>query len=401
MAWLDSTPESVRQAVLGAKGDEQVETLAVDTTRGSVLHRWAHAGGRRESLLRTYIASVMVTYVPLAIAALLDPLPVTTELRLPFLADWNVAFMLLVSFPSMMMLLVTDQTVLASALSRVQRDGVMILPSEKASRLVALWSRRWPVVNIVGYVIGVAVGLIVGYFNFVVYSSRDVGFWITSQSRLVPAGYVFLACVFVFYAVVPVIVFRTVAISLFLRDAVANSTFRMLPFHPDRCGGLRPVGYLGLRSQYILTILGLNLVTLTVISVMYLHMPVSLERLVIAGAVAYVIIGPIVFFAPLLPFRNGMIRTKAELMGEVSERLRIELQRLRGQLPAGIITKDDEELIERLRKIGAVIDELPVWPFNADTFKGFVTAYIVPMIGAGVYPALKFVVAQLQGAPTP
>ena len=55
--------------VLDAQSGERRETLVVDTTRGSVLHAWARAGGRRESLLRTYVASVLVTYVPLAIAA--------------------------------------------------------------------------------------------------------------------------------------------------------------------------------------------------------------------------------------------------------------------------------------------------------------------------------------------
>src|SRR4029077_3100520 len=137
------------------------------------------------------------------------------------------------------------------------------------------------------------------------------------------------------------------------------------------------------------TILGLNIVTLGLM-VLYLGMHGSIEALPIAAAIAYLLIGPVVFVAPLLPFRNGMLRTKAELMGEVSERLRIELQRLRKLLPAGIITKEDEELIERLRKIGAVIDQLPVWPFDAGTLRSVLTAYVVP-IGAGVYPAINFI----------
>jgi hypothetical protein len=191
-----------------------------------------------------------------------------------------------------------------------------------------------------------------------------------------------------------VCVFRTLAISLFLRDAVAHASLRMMPFHPDRCGGLRPVGRLGLRNQWLLTILGLNIVTLGLM-VLYLEMHGSVEAMPIAAAIAYVIVGPAVFVAPLLPFRNGMLRTKAELMSEVSERLRIELQRLRKQLPAGVITKDDEELIERLRKIGTIIDQLPVWPFDAGTLKGVVTAYAVP-IGAGVYPMINFILEHLR-----
>ena len=54
-----------------------------------------------------------------------------------------------------------------------------------------------------------------------------------------------------------------------------------------------------------------------------------------------------------------------------------------------------EELIERLRKIGTIIDQLPVWPFDAGTLKGVVAAYAVP-IGAGVYPTINFILEHLR-----
>jgi hypothetical protein len=75
-------------------------------------------------------------------------------------------------------------------------------------------------------------------------------------------------------------------------------------------------------------------------------------------------------------------------MSEVAERLRIEMFRLRAQLPAGLISREDEELVDRLRKIGAIIDELPVWPFDAGTLKRFITAYLIPLVGALVYPVV-------------
>lgn len=80
------------------------------------------------------------------------------------------------------------------------------------------------------------------------------------------------------------------------------------------------------------------------------------------------------------------IRTKSDLMSEVARRLSIELARIRGELRAGMITEEDEKLIDRLRKMGAVIDELPVWPFDAGTLRRFLTAYVVPFAGAMLYP---------------
>jgi hypothetical protein len=205
----------------------------------------------------------------------------------------------------------------------------------------------------------------------------------------VPVGFVYLYCIFLFWALIPVYVFRNIAISLLLRDIVAHPQLHMLPLHPDKSGGLRPVGHLGLRNQYLLTLLGFNVVLLVMISRHYLNVPDTLYSLMVAAVIGYLILGPLVFMAPLLPFRDGMLRNKNQLMGEVAQRLRMELDRLLAQLQSGPISKEDEELIERLRKIGAVIDELPVWPFDAGTLRKFLTAYIIPIVSSVGYPVIK------------
>jgi hypothetical protein len=175
--------------------------------------------------------------------------------------------------------------------------------------------------------------------------------------------------------------------------------FHMLPFHPDKCGGLRPVGQLGLRNQTTLSILGLNVVILAVVSLSSLPRLPSQYHLIAVSAVAYLILGPIVFMAPLLPFRRGMLRTKSEWMSEVARRLRIEFDRLRIQIQSAQITKEDEDLVDRLRKIGSVIEELPVWPFDARTLRKFAGAYVVPLVplSAFVGKVVAAIVAWLKG----
>jgi hypothetical protein len=110
------------------------------------------------------------------------------------------------------------------------------------------------------------------------------------------------------------------------------------------------------------------------------------------AAISYIVLGPAVFPGPLMPFRQGMVRTKTDLMNVVARRLRVELSRVRDNLRDGPITKEDEELIERLRKIGTFIDELPVWPFDARTLRKFMTAYVIPVVGSASYPAIKFLI---------
>jgi len=362
--------------------------IVVSTIEWSPLHDIV---ARRKAFapLSAYLAAVAVTYVPLLLTALVSPSPLiarSSTLRLPFLDDWNVAFMFLVSFPSLMVLLITDDSALRDALHRVQQDGVVVIDGERAVALISKWQRRFRIINVVGYGTGLVAGAVIAYLNYVAYAPPSVGYWIAARGRLLLSGDVFLWCVFLFYGFIPLVVCRTIGISMLLRDIVSISTLRLLPFHPDRCGGLKPVGRLGLRTQYALSVFGINLLSLVAISLWALSVPRLLYALMIAAAIAYTIVGPVVFMGPLLPFRSGMLRTKAELMGEVAQRLRVELLRLRQQLRSGPITKDDEELIERLRKLCAVIDELPVWPFDASTLRRFVTAYVLPILGAISYP---------------
>ncbi|MCU1244260.1 MAG: hypothetical protein JWN02_170, partial [Acidobacteria bacterium] len=335
----------------------------------------------------------LLTYFPLTVLVLCGPASAfrpSLGVTLPFLSDWNTAFMLLVSFPALVAFALKDQAVLAGALRRVQLDGVLQLRPAVSRRLALLWKRRFARINYFAYAMGLLSGCIVTVCNYVAYvRNGNVGYWIAVDRRLQACGYLFLLCIFALFALIPVYALRTWGISLLLRSIVKHAELRMLPFHPDHCGGLRPVGRLGLRNQYLLTVFGLNLGSLVAVSELYLKIPRSLYGLIAAAAGAYIVIGPLIFMGPLLSFRAGMIRTKAELMSEVARRLGVELHRLRQHLPSGSITREDEELIDRLRKMGAVIDELPVWPFDAGTLRKFLTAYVVPLLGAAGYPLLR------------
>jgi uncharacterized integral membrane protein len=204
--------------------------------------------------------------------------------------------------------------------------------------------------------------------------------WIVPVSGVGLVSYSYAFGISLLYAMVIIYVWRCVTISSFLRALVAVAPLRLLPFHPDKCGGLRPVGRLGLRNQYTLTILGLNIVLLILVWVFSQDRDQSVQLVLLLASLAYLTLGPLVFMAPLLPFRDGMLQAKAEWTSQVAGLLRKEFERLRGRITTGEITSTDEAAIDRLRKLGAVIDELPVWPFDAQTLRKFATAYVVPLL---------------------
>lgn len=343
-----------------------------------------------------YLVVVAVTYLPLLLAAKLGPVPLwdgSGAGPLTFLRDWGLGYALLVSLPSLVVLLVSDEHVLSTSLDEVQQDGVMALSKSSAAPLGDTWKRYFRISNLIAQFAGVGLGIVLGIVTLRVYVEHGVASWIAPESHLHLAGYVYLYCISLLYTLVIVYVTRSIVIALFLRALVASAPLRILPLHPDKCGGLRPVGRLGLRNQYTLTVLGINIVLLLVVWVYSMERTAPLRDVMIGASAAYLILGPVIFMAPLLPFRAGMQDAKKEWTHDVARVVRVEIERLRTQIGKNEVTKTDEESIERLRKVGAAIDELPIWPFDPSTLRKFATAYIVPvalpLLGEAVRAFLK------------
>jgi hypothetical protein len=314
----------------------------LDTTTDSAVHALFRCldrggGGRALALFRLYAIAVALTLLPLLIGAWLGPHSLVVrgaELKLPFFYDWTILFAFLVSFPCLLILTVTDQDVLVQSLKTVESEGTITISPEDKKRVAVRWNGRFRIINLVGQASAAMIGASIAYINYRLFKEPSLGHWSFDGGALLGVGYVFLLCLFLFYALIVVYLFRNIALSLLLGDIVRHARLQLLPWHPDRCGGLRPVGRLGLRNQYALSIFGVNVVLMAWVMIHDVvgtqeEIPASLYALMIAGVVAYLILGPIVFVAPLLPFRSGMQANKAELRSEIVQRLRMESERLR------------------------------------------------------------------------
>jgi hypothetical protein len=375
----------------------QVPAVKLDTTAGSIPHLFI---GLLDRLgidsafipLALYITAVTLTWVPLLIGAAFSPWPMTVSGGgIPFLSDIAAQFMVLVSFPCILILTSTDQRALTRSLGIVQADGAITIQKGYREFLARRWQHRFLITNLAAQSLGLLIGGVIAYLNLRIFSPAPIGHWMAYNDRLLPVGYIYLYCIVLFYGMVTVYVIRNIVIALLLHDIVAHSQLHMLPMHPDKAGGLQPVGRLGLRNQYALTACGLNIVA--AMAVVYIFLDSQYNRLPIGlliGALAtYLILGPAIFMGPLLPFRQGMLRNKAQLMSKVALRLRIKLDDLYARMASGEITAEDEESIQRLRRLDAVIDELPVWPFDAPTLRKFLTAYVLPIASSFGLSAVK------------
>lgn len=368
------------------------------TTDHSLIHQASRAlSARMNNALSAPMAACLLgigaTLLPLLLVASLDLESMTQPSLgaavpagvkgLAILHDFNVLFMLAVSLPLILFFIVTDEKLLISAVRKIIDDEIIEIKSDVA--LDMAWRSRFASLNRRAQTIGVAIGLCVVYFNYLAFFQPDVGHWTMKPDGFSITGWVHLYAIFVFYWVLTVFVIRSMGIGLFLKDIVRRCNVRLVPFHPDRCGGLRPIGNLGLRNQYMLAVLGVNIVLLWFIFSHYLHLNQTINWLMMAAAIAYCILGPLVFALPLLPFRNAMQNSRDELMGIVAKRIRSELKRIRGLLESdAAVTREDEDLIERLQKVNSIVEQFPVWPFDARTRHKFFTAYLAPLFTSAI-----------------
>jgi len=360
----------------------------LDTTRGSALHFLASKiHSRAFTPLLIYFVAVSLTFVPLLIGALLSPNPLaeqTKDLSLPFFFDIITIFMYTISFPCLVLLAATDNYSLVSALKSVVHDGIIHVKS--GEHLTERWNHHFELINYRAQFLGVIAGAATDFFNVTDGIAAKTHGWSAANGHLTIAGYVQLYCDFLFSIVASVYIIRGVFLIGLLRDIVLSSSIRMLPLHPDNAGGLQPIGNLGLRSQYAITLLGVNIAIGYYVS-RHLTEGNAWAGFIAAAICAYAIFSPILFVGPLLPFREGMLKNKHALMNVFATRMRTHLDELQSRTPSESITEEDFKTIERLRKIGEVVSDMPIWPFDAVTLKKFTAAYVLP-IGSFLIPKL-------------
>lgn len=159
------------------------------------------------------------------------------------------------------------------------------------------------------------------------------------------------------------------------------SAVRVDPFHQDRSGGLRKVGKIGLRNQYLLAISGVNVLCLFIV-VRALGYPQEMVLLLVACVILVLFAGPLVFIGPLLPFRRSMRDAKQRQKEKIAKALAIHYHKMVGSLPDEDNVGLCHEKVHQLRELQQLAKRIPVWPLDVGTLEKFITAYFLPIATA-------------------
>lgn len=228
-----------------------------------------------------------------------------------------------------------------------------------------------------GYRFWFAIAIAFGIFNAVIYYFSLVNSppgWQNSSTLIVFLSA--LTTFFSFYAVLHIIVRQIITIR------GINKFFHILkidisPLHPDRAGGLRPLG------QYVVTIgLGIGIIGLALgISLLRSRMGLEhLQNVFYINLAVYMFAAPVFFFIPLIEAHRLMQKAKEntliDIAGQYESLYVATLQKMKDGKP---MSKDVAQL-DALHKMYLIADTSPVWPFNIGTLTKFSAAVILPVV---------------------
>lgn len=300
-------------------------------------------------------------------------------IKIPFLLDFNTIWMFLLTLPLMTTLIVTERIVLPSSLDELQKSGVLTISQRNLDIIIPKWENRYKYVNLISQIIGVIVSTVNCIINYSTFTQIGYGSWHSVNGEVFPVSWYSLFSLFIFYFTASIYIFRAFSLIIFLNDLVNHSTIHIIPFYPDKCGGLKSVGNLGLRNQYFVSAAGINVLLLGV-NFIVINSQAQLQTQLIPAAIVYIIFGPISFLGPLLPFRNAMQNDKSKLILEIGRKIKKEFDSSIRNIEKKRITKETQEELNQYKTLSETIEKLPVWPFDTSTLTKFFTAYVLPLI---------------------
>jgi hypothetical protein len=364
--------------------DSRGDLLRLETGRWSLLHALlTPPPGAPLSLVKSYFVPYIITVllffgVPLFFV-IIKPIEPTELIKVPFMDDWNLQFIFLVTMPLMVTLVLTERSIIPSCIASIQKEGVLFISDETGRELSQIWEQRYKIINILSQIFSVLIAMAVSFLLYCGYTHNKYVGWHAPQGVLNLPGWINLlyqtpAFCFVFF----VYLVRGIATSVLLHSLVGQSELRIEPFHPDNSGGLRMIARIGLRNQYVLAAGGINIL-LAYLVLSKLNIP-HIYSLLVVAAIVYVVVCPIVFVGPLLPFHKVMLTKKKEELRIVVDRLHKEYYLIMSNLNHKGITTQDDETITRLQNLKVLIEQTPVWPFDTRILRKFLTIYLLPLV---------------------
>lgn len=377
----------------------------LDICGWSIFHYlFTHPPIQTETFLRTYLMPWFITAfllygIPLIIAWVKVPNVLFSDpdsgLTVGFLADWNMMFVFLVTVPMFVIFMLSERSMVPRRIAGIVSKQA-IYRGRNISDFVSLWNKRYKIVNVFGQLGGLLAAFLAALIHYkFLYTMEGFTAWGGGGNKVNVAGWVHLFWqVPLSFWLISIYIIQGLATIFLLFSITRNFEIKIWPFHHDNCCGLKAVGYIGLRNQYLLAAFGLNLLVLLAVNIK--RGDIRTIPLLVMASVLYIIFCPVIFIGPLLAFRKIMLLAKQAEQQKVAAKLQQEYTRIMNELDNRLIAKEDEEIIDRLQKLKGLVNRIPVWPFDISTMRRFLTVYIFPLLTGLVSLLVSYIITALK-----
>ena len=261
-------------------------------------------------------------------------------------------------------------------------NRVIIIPesadatSDPFSKFIARFDqsyshRTWIVASLI--VALIFVGLLVpvhrGFKNWAVLN--DLAFWYTEFFWFVMT---YLVCL---------LVIRAAIVALWFNRLFHEFRISVKPLHRDGAGGLGPLGRFSVKVGYLIGIYGIAIAVIALTQSYLITRQFGslvLTTPIVITLVAYLILSPLAFFAPISTAHVAMEKARREILTRIAEQLESDLAKVQTTLTLDAAElKTNLDKIEQLQRAHNLVAHFPVWPFNTGTLVRFFSSVLSPI----------------------
>jgi hypothetical protein len=174
--------------------------------------------------------------------------------------------------------------------------------------------------------------------------------------------------------------FNVVITVITLRRLFRTLSIRILPLHPDKCGGLASISQYTVKVAYGLIPAGLVISAATVIALR--TGTLSKAYPIILGIVAYLVLAPLLFFWPLGTAHTAMREAKDAQLLQLAQRFDDVYKQLDSAFQDEAAFQFGVKKLENLKRLYGIAQEFPVWPLDIGNLRRFFVVVAAPLVPA-------------------
>jgi hypothetical protein len=174
-----------------------------------------------------------------------------------------------------------------------------------------------------------------------------------------------------------------------LRKAFDSTDIQLFPLHPDKCGGLGSISRYSNKIALGIGAIGLLISAATVYEV---RQGTLFEAYpVVIGVMSYLVLAPLFFFLPLGTAHDAMQEAKDAELLRLAEKYTEAYGRVKKSVDSDKTGyEEDLKRLKSLKKLYQVVDAFPVWPFDIQSLRRFMTVVTTPLL-----PAIVSIISEL------